>query len=88
MGVTNQQKCGRADAVIKGSFDGPLKGAFEGESAIWNGETIPNIISTGPPQPVVLAGNGTVNGGVDEACWQPLPGIENGDSDNAMRQPG
>lgn len=42
----------------------------------------------GSPQPVVLAGNGTVNVGVDEACWQPLPGIENEDSDNAMRPPG
>ena len=71
-----------------GNYAGPVQGAFDGRSAIRHGDAIPNIISTRPPQPVVLAGNGTVNGGVDEACWQPLPGIENEDSDNAMRQPG
>lgn len=39
----------------------------------------------GSPQPVVLAGNGTVNVGEHEACWQPLPGIENEDTETAVR---
>lgn len=39
----------------------------------------------GRPQPVVLAGNGTVNVGEHEACWQPLPGIENEDTETAVR---
>jgi len=49
---------------------------------------VPNIIQQGGPQPVVLAGNGTVNAGSDEARWQPLLGIENEDTEDAIRAPG
>lgn len=60
----------------------------QGKSVIRCGLVTPNNIQQGCPQPVVLAGNGTVNVGSDEARWQPLPGIENEDSDQRIRVPG
>lgn len=51
-------------------------------------QSVPNSIQQGRPQPVVLAGNGTVNAGSDEARRQPLPGIENEDTEDAIRAPG
>lgn len=34
--------------------------------------TVYRIFQQGSPQPVVLAGNGTVNVGIDDVCWQPF----------------